>query len=61
MKAGAVAVTVLAQARAAELATVCSLARIGHALCDARSCGTWRRRTPRGCGSRRSAGTGPMT
>lgn len=37
MKAGAVAVTVLAQARAAELATVCSLARIGHALCDARS------------------------
>ncbi|MFD4019559.1 AMP-binding protein [Streptomyces sp. SH5] len=37
MKAGAVAVTVLAQARAAELATICSLARIGHALCDARS------------------------
>ncbi|MFD4024115.1 AMP-binding protein [Streptomyces sp. NPDC058576] len=37
MKAGAVAVTVLAQARATELATICSLARIGHALCDARS------------------------
>ncbi len=36
MKAGAVAVTVLAQARATELATICSLARIGHALCDAR-------------------------
>ncbi|MFE6701060.1 AMP-binding protein [Streptomyces sp. NPDC057718] len=37
MKAGAVAVTVLAQARATELATICSLARISHALCDARS------------------------
>ncbi|WP_329160796.1 AMP-binding protein [Streptomyces anulatus] len=37
MKAGGVAVTVLAQARATELATICSLARIGHALCDARS------------------------
>ncbi|MFB8139673.1 AMP-binding protein [Streptomyces parvus] len=37
MKAGAVAVTVLAQARATELATICSLARIRHALCDARS------------------------
>ncbi|MFI9015218.1 AMP-binding protein [Streptomyces griseus] len=37
MKAGAVAVTVLAQARATELATICSLARVGHALCDARS------------------------
>ncbi|CAM5250102.1 AMP-binding protein [Streptomyces sp. ID03-2B] len=37
MKAGAIAVTVLAQARASELATICSLARIGHALCDARS------------------------
>ncbi|MFH9294625.1 AMP-binding protein [Streptomyces sp. NPDC017520] len=37
MKAGGVAVTVLAQARASELATICSLARIGHALCDARS------------------------
>uniref|UniRef100_UPI00403FEE54 AMP-binding protein n=1 Tax=Streptomyces sp. DSM 41978 TaxID=3448658 RepID=UPI00403FEE54 len=37
MKAGAVAVTVLAQARAGALATVCSLARVSHALCDARS------------------------
>ncbi|GHB19708.1 AMP-binding protein [Streptomyces clavifer] len=37
MKAGAVAVTVLAQQRPAELATVCSLARVGHALCDVRS------------------------
>ncbi|MCG7526029.1 AMP-binding protein [Streptomyces sp. OfavH-34-F] len=37
LKAGAVAVTVLAQQRAAELATICSLARISHALCDARS------------------------
>ncbi|MFF8556452.1 AMP-binding protein [Streptomyces sp. NPDC015501] len=37
MKAGAVAVTVLAQARATELAAICSSARIGHALCDARS------------------------
>ncbi|MFF2653132.1 AMP-binding protein [Streptomyces sp. NPDC058045] len=36
MKAGAVAVTVLAQQRAHELATVCRLARISHALCDAR-------------------------
>ncbi|WP_327221074.1 AMP-binding protein [Streptomyces cyaneofuscatus] len=37
MKAGAVAVTVLAQARAGELATICSLAEVSHALCDARS------------------------
>lgn len=37
MKAGAVAVTVLAQQRASELATICSLARVGHALCDVRS------------------------
>ncbi|WP_369375670.1 AMP-binding protein [Streptomyces sp. cg36] len=37
MKAGAVAVTVLAQQRAHELATICDIARIGHALCDARS------------------------
>ncbi|MFD5125381.1 AMP-binding protein [Streptomyces sp. NPDC058385] len=36
MKAGAVAVTVLAQARAQELATICSIARVTHALCDAR-------------------------
>ncbi|MER5438031.1 AMP-binding protein [Streptomyces sp. NPDC002790] len=37
MKAGAVAVTVLAQARASELATVCGIAQVGHALCDVRS------------------------
>ncbi|MEV8532027.1 AMP-binding protein [Streptomyces sp. NPDC051211] len=35
MKAGAVAVTVLAQQRAQELATVCAMARVGHALCHA--------------------------
>ncbi|MFE2549691.1 AMP-binding protein [Streptomyces sp. NPDC059355] len=33
MKAGAVAVTVLAQQRAQELATVCAMARVQHALC----------------------------
>ncbi|MET8327297.1 AMP-binding protein [Streptomyces sp. NPDC005181] len=37
LKAGAIAVTVLAQQRAQELATICSIARVGHALCDARS------------------------
>lgn len=37
MKAGAVAVTVLAAQRPQELATVCELARVRHALCDARS------------------------
>ncbi|MFJ8309523.1 MULTISPECIES: AMP-binding protein [unclassified Streptomyces] len=37
MKAGAVAVTVLAQQRAHELAVMCDIARIGHALCDARA------------------------
>ncbi|WP_405997953.1 AMP-binding protein [Streptomyces sp. NBC_00829] len=37
MKAGAVAVTVLAQQRAKELATVCEIAAVGHALCDIRS------------------------
>ncbi|MEB8343090.1 AMP-binding protein [Streptomyces endophyticus] len=37
MKAGAVAVTVLAQARTSELATVCGIAQVGHALCDIRS------------------------
>ncbi|MFD5874955.1 AMP-binding protein [Streptomyces sp. NPDC060322] len=37
MKAGAVAVTVLDRQRASELATICSLARVGHALCDIRS------------------------
>ncbi|WP_212913243.1 AMP-binding protein [Streptomyces sp. TS71-3] len=37
MKAGAVAVTVLAQHRARELAAICGIARVGHALCDARS------------------------
>ncbi|MFI9582661.1 AMP-binding protein [Streptomyces sp. NPDC052236] len=36
-KAGAVAVTVLAQQRATELATVCEMAAVGHALCDIRS------------------------
>ncbi|WP_371618451.1 AMP-binding protein [Streptomyces sp. NBC_00454] len=35
MKAGAVAVTVLAQQRAQELATVCAMARVSHALCHA--------------------------
>ncbi|MFG3379321.1 AMP-binding protein [Streptomyces sp. NPDC047999] len=39
LKAGAVAVTVLAQQRAGELRTVCEIARVGHALCDARSLG----------------------
>ncbi|EKX66188.1 AMP-binding protein [Streptomyces ipomoeae] len=37
LKAGAVAVTVLAQQRPYELSTVCELARVSHALCDARS------------------------
>ncbi|MFF0450559.1 AMP-binding protein [Streptomyces sp. NPDC004609] len=37
MKAGAVAVTVLAQQRAKELATMCRIAAVGHALCDIRS------------------------
>ncbi|UUU25490.1 AMP-binding protein [Streptomyces sp. DSM 40750] len=37
LKAGAVAVTVLAQQRPYELATVCELARVSHALCDIRS------------------------
>ncbi|WP_406145304.1 AMP-binding protein [Streptomyces sp. NBC_01012] len=37
MKAGAIAVTVLDRQRASELATICSLARVRHALCDARS------------------------
>ncbi|WP_030669930.1 AMP-binding protein [Streptomyces rimosus] len=36
MKAGAVAVTVLAAQRPQELATICGLARVGHALCDVR-------------------------
>ncbi|MFJ9645978.1 AMP-binding protein [Streptomyces sp. NPDC004244] len=35
LKAGAVAVTVLAQQRAHELATVCAMARVRHALCHA--------------------------
>ncbi|GAA0410593.1 aminobenozate:CoA ligase AmbL [Streptomyces luteireticuli] len=39
MKAGAVAVTVLAAHRARELAEICRIARIRHALCDARSAG----------------------
>ncbi|MGW0823154.1 AMP-binding protein [Streptomyces sp. NPDC002845] len=37
LKAGAVAVTVLAQQRPYELATMCEIARVSHALCDARS------------------------
>ncbi|NLU73907.1 AMP-binding protein [Streptomyces sp. HNM0575] len=37
MKAGAVAVTVLAAQRAHELRKVCDMGRIGHALCDADS------------------------
>ncbi|MFE4055548.1 AMP-binding protein [Streptomyces sp. NPDC059096] len=37
LKAGAVAVTVLAQQRAPELAAVCEIAEIRHALCDVRS------------------------
>ncbi|QNP65924.1 AMP-binding protein [Streptomyces genisteinicus] len=37
LKAGAVAVTVLAQQRAAELATICAIAEVRHALCDVRS------------------------
>lgn len=39
LKAGAVAVTVLAQQRAHELATICEIARIRHALCDVRAVG----------------------
>ncbi|MDT0378239.1 AMP-binding protein [Streptomyces sp. DSM 42041] len=35
MKAGAVAVTVLAAQRSHELRTVCEIAEVGHALCDA--------------------------
>ncbi|MFH8489672.1 AMP-binding protein [Streptomyces longisporoflavus] len=37
MKTGAVAVTVLAQQRAHELTTMCEMAEIAHALCDARA------------------------
>ncbi|GGZ25366.1 AMP-binding protein [Streptomyces poonensis] len=37
LKAGGIAVTVLAQHRPYELATMCRIARVGHALCDARS------------------------
>jgi 2-aminobenzoate-CoA ligase len=39
LKAGAVAVTVMAQQRAHELATICELARVSHALCDSRVTG----------------------
>ncbi|MFV0127264.1 AMP-binding protein [Streptomyces sp. HMX112] len=39
MKAGAVAVTVLAQARAGELSVMCEMARVSHALCDSRVVG----------------------
>ncbi|MFE9449696.1 AMP-binding protein [Streptomyces sp. NPDC006739] len=37
LKAGAVAVTVLAQQRPHELATICEIARVRHALCDIRA------------------------
>ncbi|MFI8091903.1 AMP-binding protein [Streptomyces sp. NPDC086080] len=37
LKAGAVAVTVLAQQRPHELATICGIARVRHALCDIRA------------------------
>ncbi|MFC9925883.1 AMP-binding protein [Streptomyces sp. NPDC127190] len=37
LKAGAVAVTVLAQQRPHELTTICEIARVRHALCDIRS------------------------
>ncbi|MFG2311936.1 AMP-binding protein [Streptomyces sp. NPDC048566] len=37
LKAGAVAVTVLAQQRPHELRTLCGIARVTHALCDVRS------------------------
>ncbi|MFD8970741.1 AMP-binding protein [Streptomyces sp. NPDC059568] len=37
LKAGAVAVTVLAQQRPPELAAMCEIARVSHALCDVRS------------------------
>ncbi|GAA5011203.1 AMP-binding protein [Streptomyces siamensis] len=37
LKAGAVAVTVLAQQRQHELSTICAIARVTHALCDVRS------------------------
>ncbi|MFE0088442.1 AMP-binding protein [Streptomyces sp. NPDC058991] len=37
MKAGGVAVTVLAQQRARELAVMCDIAQVTHALCDVRS------------------------
>jgi 2-aminobenzoate-CoA ligase len=39
LKAGAVAVTVLAQQRPHELATMCEIAQVRHALCDIRSVG----------------------
>ncbi|MET9404344.1 AMP-binding protein [Streptomyces sp. NPDC002935] len=37
LKAGAVAVTVLAQQRSHELSTMCDIARVTHALCDIRA------------------------
>ncbi|MFJ6694669.1 AMP-binding protein [Streptomyces sp. NPDC091272] len=37
LKAGAVVVTVLAQQRASELATICEIAQVSHALCDVRA------------------------
>ncbi|MFJ4501609.1 AMP-binding protein [Streptomyces sp. NPDC088864] len=59
LKAGAVAVTVLAQQRAAELATICSLARISHALCDARSVGDLARARVPGLRITEYGGEGP--
>ncbi|MEV4339913.1 AMP-binding protein [Streptomyces sp. NPDC049590] len=37
LKAGAIAVTVPARQRARELAAICAIARVGHALCDVRA------------------------
>ncbi len=62
MKAGAVAVTVLAAHRAGELATVCRLARISHARCA--TCGrrtNWSRRRYPGCAPACSAAVAPTT
>ncbi|MEI7032808.1 AMP-binding protein [Streptomyces pratensis] len=59
VKAGAVAVTVLAQTRAGELAAVCSLARVSHALCDARSAGELERAGVQGLRITLFGGQGP--
>lgn len=57
LKAGAVAVTVLAQQRPHELRTICGIARVTHALCDLRSVDDLARRASPACGSRRTAVT----